>query len=153
MWKEYKFMEKNNNALFFTCSLIEYIARKTYNKRSDVVDGLGENLKRIYQYADVFHCEPIEKVADDFVQRASIASGTFDNISKCKYLVPDYWDIGEVFARLIEDCYEEKDVISGIQLVYRSWIADKILDFNSDMYYQSREYIAACYKEGKLITA
>ncbi len=26
------------NDLFFTCSLIEYIARKTKNKRSDTVD-------------------------------------------------------------------------------------------------------------------
>lgn len=29
------------NDLFFTCSLIEYIARKTKNKRSDTVDCLG----------------------------------------------------------------------------------------------------------------
>lgn len=146
-------MEKNNNALFFTCSLIEYISRKTYNKRSDVVKSLSDDVKRIYKYADVFHCETIEKVADDFIQRNNIKNGTYDNISTCKYLVPDYWDIGEVFARLIEDCYEEQEVFSGIRLVYSSWIADKILNFNSDMYYQSREYIAACYKEGTLITA
>lgn len=128
-------MEKNNNALFFTCSLIEYISRKTYNKRADVVKALGDDLKRIYRYSDVFHCEPIEKVADDFIQRNKLADGAYDNISVCKYLVPDYWDIGEVFARLIEDCYEEQEGISGIQLVYSSWIADKILNFNSDMYY------------------
>ncbi len=146
-------MEKNNNALFFTCSLIEYISRKTYNKRSDVVKSLSDDVKRIYKYADVFHCETIEKVADDFIQRNNIKNGTYDNISTCKYLVPDYWDIGEVFARLIEDCYEEQEVFLGIQLVYSSWIADKILNFNSDMYYQSREYIATCYKEGTLITA
>ena len=146
-------MQKNNNALFFTCSLIEYISRNTKNNRSDVVLYLGDNLKRIYDYADVFHCEPIEKVSDDFIQRADIPNGSYDNISSCKYVVPDYWDIGEVFARLIEDCYEEKDVITGIKDIYQSWLTEKLMNFNSDLYYQSREYIAACYKEGKLLLA
>ena len=118
-------MQKNNNALFFTCSLIEYISRNTKNHRSDVVLYLGDNLKRIYNYADVFHCEPIEKVSDDFIQRASIPLGSYDNISNCKYTVPDYWDIGEVFARLIEDCYEENDVMKGIKEVYQSWLSEK----------------------------
>ena len=66
-------MQKNNSALFFTCSLIEYIARVTKNKRAAVVDYLGgDDVKRIYNYADVFHCEPIEKVADDFIDRKSV---------------------------------------------------------------------------------
>lgn len=146
-------MEKNNNALFFTCSLIEYISRVTNNRRSDIINYLGSDLKRIYDYADVFHCEPIEKVADDFIVRNNIINGEYDNISKCKYAVPDYWDIGEVFERLIEDSYKEDDVISGIVEVYNSWLAEKILNFNSDLYYQSREYIATCFKEGKLLLA
>lgn len=146
-------MVKNNNDLFFTCSLIEFISRKTCNRRNDVVNYLGEDLSRIYNYADVFHCEPIEKVADDFIQRNAIENGEYDNISCCKYEIPDYWDIGEVFARLIEDCYEEKDVIEGIRNVYASWLTEKILNFNSDLYYQSREYIAACFKEGALLIA
>lgn len=146
-------MKKNNNNLFYVCSLIEYIARKTTNRRNDVVKQMDNDLKRIYDYADVFHCEPIEKVADDFIQRDSVADGNYDNISKCQYIIPDYWDIGEVFARLVEDCYEEEEVIKGIKEVYESWLADKILNFNSDLYYQPRDYIAACYKEGKMLSA
>lgn len=114
---------------------------------------LGDDISRIYKYADVFHCEPIEKVADDFIQKDNISDGNYDNLSKCKYTIPDYWDIGEVFARLIEDCYEEENVINGIKEVYASWMAEKILNFNSDLYYQSREYLAVCYKEGKLLLA
>ena len=54
---------KNNNALFFTCMLIEYIGRTQKQRRWKVTDYLGmENIKRIYNYADVFHCEPIEKL-------------------------------------------------------------------------------------------
>lgn len=145
-------MDRNNSALFFTCSLIEFIGRETTNKREYVVDAIGkDDLRRIYRYADIFHCEPIAKVADDFIEKDDIQVGVFDNISKCKYNIPDYWDIGEVFARLIEDCFEESKVIDAIFEIYHSWIADKILDFNSDFYYQPREYIAVCYKEGTVV--
>lgn len=34
---------QKENDLFFTCSLIEYIARKTKNKNSDVVNYLGKD--------------------------------------------------------------------------------------------------------------
>ena len=144
---------KNNSNLFFVCSLIEYIARGTKNRRLDVVRQLGDDLSRIYKYADVFHCEPIEKVADDFIQKDNISDGNYDNLSKYKYTIPDYWDIGEVFARLIKDCYEEENVIKGIKEVYASWMAEKILNFNSDLYYQSREYLAVCYREGEILLA
>ena len=146
-------MDKNNNLLFYTCSLIEFISRQTKNNRKDVIEYLGEDLERIYNYEDVFHCEPIEKVANDFIIRNNISTGKFDNISKCKYNIPDYWEIGEVFERLIEDIYDEKDVFRGIREVYSSWLAEKILNFNSDLYYQSRQYLAECYKAGKIIIA
>ena len=133
-------MDKNNNSLFYTCSLIEFISRETKNNRKDIIEFLGEDLERIYNYEDVFHCEPIEKVANDFIIRNNISTGKFDNISKCKYNIPDYWEIGEVFERLIEDIYDEKDIFRGIREVYSSWLAEKILNFNSDLYYQSRQY-------------
>ena len=146
-------MKNNNIALFYTCSLIEFIGRQTKNERSLVVNLLGDNIERIYKYQDVFHSEPIEKVADDFITRASIPNGQFDNVAKCLYQVPDYWDIGEVFARLLEDCFSDNDVFQGLREVYNSWMAKKLLNFNSDLYYQSREYIAECYRNGQIIAA
>ncbi len=144
-------MFKNDNSLFYTCSLIEFIARKTKNHPRDVVKCLGDDLERIYEFEDVFHCEPIEKVADDFILRNNILSGNFDYISRCKYIVPGYWDIGKVFERLIEDCYNQNEVFSAIREVYSSWFADMIYNFNSDLYFQPRDYLAECYKEGKIL--
>ena len=144
---------KNNNDLFFTCSLIELIGRITKNTRKDVIEYLGDDLKRIYSHADVFHCEPIEKVADDFIVRNAVKDGNYDPISKAKYSVPDYWDIGEVFQRLIEDTSDEENIVDGIKKVFSSWIAEKILNFNSDLYYQPRDYLAECYREGVIIPA
>ena len=143
---------KNNNDLFYTCSLIEYIGRTTQRGRREVADKLGEKeIERIYDYADVFHCEPIEKVASEFIQECKIEKGTFDNVRECRYIIPDYWDIGEVYERLIEDCYSDEEILKGIWEVYHSWIDEKISDYNTDFYYQPRDYIAACYKKGEVL--
>ncbi len=103
---------KNNSNLFYMCSLIEFISRKMKKRRWETVDSLGEErLERIYDYSDVLHCEPIEKVAAEYIEECIITEGRFDNESDCEYLVPDYWTIGEVYERLIEDAYpDEKDV-------------------------------------------
>ena len=143
---------KNNNHLFFTCSLIEYIGRRVKRTRRDVVETLGkERLERIYEYADVFHCEPIEKVADEFIEESRLEQGTFDNEKEYRYLIPDYWDIGEVYDRLPEDSYMDDEIVKGIWEVYHSWIDEHISDYNTDFYYQSRDYIAECYRKGEIL--
>ena len=143
---------KNNNNLFFTCSLIEYIGRSVKRTRREVADFLGKDrISRIYEYADVFHCEPIEKVADELIEESGMSEGDFDNVKACRYLVPDYWDIGEVYERLIEEAYPDEKIVEGIWEVYHSWIDAHISDYNTDFYYQSRDYIAACYEEGEIL--
>lgn len=144
---------KNNSDLFYTCSLIEYIGRKQKQKRETVVKLLGrETIRRIYRYADVFHCEPIAKTADDFIHICNIPVGAYDNLGKAKYEIPDYWTIGEVYERLIEDVSEDSTeaIVDTIMAVYSSWISDAISNYNTDFYYQSREYICQCYTEGEV---
>ncbi len=144
---------KNNIALFYTCSLIEFIGREQKLKRSELVDLMGKNtIARIYRYADVFHCEPIEKTAGDFIESCNIPQGGFDNVTACRYTVPDYWTIGEVYERLIEDvCGKNEDhVVERLVEVYTSWIDSMLSNYNTDFYYQSRDYIYECYKEGKI---
>ena len=142
---------KNDSNLFFLCSLIEFIGRQQRQKRETVVLALGEKtLHRIYKYADVLHCEPIEKTADEFISSCDIPVGSFDNEAKCKYDVPDYWTIGEVYERLIEDVCED-DLIKTLIDVYTSWIDGAISNYNSDFYYQPRDYISECYRAGNVI--
>lgn len=144
---------KNNSALFYTCSLIEFIGRERKLKRSELVRILGDKvIRRIYRFADVFHCEPIEKTADDFITSLNITEGTFDNVASCRYNVPDYWIIGEVYERLIEDISgdDTEHIVNHLMEVYLSWIDDVISNYNTDFYYKSREYISECYREGKI---
>ena len=144
-------MATYDNNLFYACSLIEYIGRVTKNRRGKLIDYIKGDVERIYQYADVFHCEPIESVADEFIERNQIPTGDYDIVSGVHYDIPDYWDIGEVFERLIEDVFPESERVRGVMDVFSSWMADEILNFNSDLYYQSREYLAECYRCGEII--
>lgn len=144
-------MTINDNDLFFVCSLIEFIGRECKLERRTVVEKIGmDTLRRMYKYAGTLHCEPIEKVANDYIKMRNIPTGEFDNVDKCRYEVPDYWTIGEVYERLIEDSCQD-DVIETLVQIYDSWISDMISNYNSDFYFQSREYIAVCFKEGSVV--
>lgn len=85
--------DKKSNDLFFTCSLIEYIARKTKNRRSTVANALGKKrLEKIYDLADVYHSDNIESVSDDFIGQAGIAEGDFDNVGAYNSFVSEKID-------------------------------------------------------------
>lgn len=68
-------------------------------------------------------------------------SHSTDNVAACRYTVPDYWTIGEVYERLIEDVTGEDEdeddehLIDHLMEVYTSWIDDAISNYNSDFYY------------------
>lgn len=146
--------DQKENDLFFTCSLIDYIARKTKNTRATVVEKLGrERLEKIYDLADVYHCDNIDRVSDDFIQEAGIPTGTFDNVAECRYAIPTHWDIGKVYKRLIKQvaANEQIDVIDALMKVYRSFISPKIDDYNSSVYYENPSYIYECYRENKML--
>lgn len=144
---------KKENDLFFTCSLIEYIGRKTKNKRADVVNALGkDSVTKIYDLADIYHSDNIERVSDDFIKDAAITTGTFDNISTAKYAVPSHWDIGKVYKRLILGIAKEKhiNIIDALFAAYNSFVSDKIQDFNSSFYYDAPQNILNAYIDGKV---
>ena len=83
--------ERKSNDLFFTCSLIDYIARKTKNRRADVVNALGKSaIVKIYDLADIYHSDNIEQVSEDFIRSTQISRGSFDNISSARYAIPSH---------------------------------------------------------------
>lgn len=46
---------------------------------------------------------------------------------------------------------EEREYMSKKKEVYCSWMDDFLSDNNIAVYYQSREYIAVCYREGRIL--
>lgn len=147
-------LSHKDNDLFFTCAIIEYISRKTKNVRAKVVNQLGcERLNQIYELANVYHCDNLDRVSDDFIEIAGIEVGTFDNVSECGYSVPSYWDIAKVYRRLIKMVADQKkiEIVDALMDVYNSFISSKIDDYNSSVYYESPSYIFACYNENAML--
>ena len=145
---------KKDNDLFYTCSLIDYIARKTKNTRKAIVNQLGkQRIEKIYDLADVYHCDNMERVSDDFIEQSEIKEGSFDNVAECKYSIPSYWDIGKVYKRLIKMVAADKNIgiIDALMKVYNSFISDKIDDYNSSVYYENPSYIFESYRENRML--
>ena len=137
--------DKKENDLFFTCSLIDYIARKTKNKRSAVANALGKDLiTKIYDLADVYHSDNIDRVSDDFISAAKLQNGDF--------AVPSHWDIGKVYKRLILGIAKEKemDIPDALLAAYNSFVSDKIDDYNSSFYYDAPQNILNAFLDGKI---
>jgi hypothetical protein len=145
--------DRKENDLFFTCSLIEYIARKTKNRSSVTVDALGRtSIEKIYDLADVYHSDNIETVSDYFIQKSGLTNGTFDNVSAAKYAVPSFWDIGKIYKRLILGIAKERgiSVIDALFAAYHSFVTDKINDYNSSFYYDAPQNILNAFLDGKI---
>ena len=146
--------DKKDNDLFYTCSLIDYISRKTKNIRADVVNQLGrKRLEKIYDLADVYHCDNIDRVSADFIEEAGIQEGDFDNVGDCKYSIPSHWDIGKVYKRLIKMVATDENIgiVDALIKVYNSFISDEISDYNSSLYCSNPDYIKCSYEVGELL--
>lgn len=145
---------KEENDLFFVCSLIEYIGRKTKNHRNVVVNAIGKKkLQHLYELADVFHSENIDKLSDELIENYHIRKGRFDNIATARYSIPTHWDIGKVYKRLIVDVCnkQDKEPVDALTEVYNSWLSRKIEDFNSSLYYENPGYLYESYATGDVL--
>ena len=137
---------RKDNDLFFTCALIDYIARKTKNTRADVVNALGKKrLDKIYDLADIYHSDNIDRVSEDFIKEAQIKQGNFDNVGECQY--------AKVYKRLIKQVSKKEkiEVIDALIRVYNSFLSEKIDDYNSSVYYENPSYLFECYEENKIL--
>lgn len=141
------------NDLFYVCCLIEFIGRKTKNRRGTIVKILGkEELVRQLDIAEVNHCLSFEQVSDEIIEYFNIPEGDFDTVGLCKYNVPSVQAIGKVYYRLIISIISEQDNLVDILFeVFNSFISDEISDFNSSVYYSSPEYLKYSYLEGVLL--
>ena len=139
--------------LFYLCSLIEFIGRKTNNRRGDIVARLSDQaLAHQLRAAEVNHCLSFEQVCDEWIEEYQITEGNFDNITTCKYSVPTVTSIGRVYQTLILNVMGlYANVVEAIKTVYNSFISDEISDFNSNVFYSNPDYIKCSYEVGELL--
>ena len=143
--------EKEENDLFYVCSLIEHVGRKTKNRRGDVVAAMDDDcLGHQLDYADMNHSLPFDRVSDELIAECGIREGAFDTISACKYSIPTATSIGKVYSTLIEET-DEGDTVQSLRKVFSSFIIDEISDFANGVYYQNPSYLLESYKAGRLL--
>lgn len=143
---------QEENDLFFVCSFIEYIARTTHNTKEYIVNKIGkEKINKIYNLAEVYHCENIDKITDEIIAESNIQNGNY--YLKIHNDKPTFWKIGKVYQRLILMLcdYNKNNFIDTLYEVLTSWIIEKIDNYESSMYYETPEYIYECYKNNKIL--
>lgn len=144
--------EKEQDNLFYFCSLIEFISRKTHNHRKDVIRYFSkEDIKRQLRLAEVNHCLSFEQVSDEVIEDYQIKDGSFDTVGECKYTVPSETSIGMVYLQLILSVCENNDIEQTVIDVFSSFISDEISDFNSNVYYSNPDYLRCSYLDGMLL--
>ena len=142
--------KEEENDLFFVCSLLEYIARKTKNKKKYVVEKIGkEKITKIYKLASVYHSENIDKVTDELIQESGITIGNYE--LKLNNNKPSFWELGKVYQRLILMVNNNEDYIDTLIQVMTSWIIEKLDNYDSSLYYETKEYIYECFKANKIL--
>ena len=143
---------KEKNDLFFVCSLIEYIARKTKNKKKYIVDAIGkEKITKLYKLAEVYHSENIDKVSDEIIEESNIKLGNYE-LELNNEKRPTFWELGRIYERLIVMVNDnQKEYIDTLLEVMTSWIIEHLDNYNSSLYYENPSYIYECYKEGKIL--
>ena len=114
---------------------------------------IGEKrLQKIYELADVYHSDNIDRVSDDFIEESGITEGNFDNVGTARYAIPSHWDIGKVYKRLVLGAAGEKqmDIVDALIDVYNSFVCEKIDNYNSSFYYDNPQNILNAYLTGEI---
>ncbi len=146
-------MKCSKDDVFYVCSMIEFVARKTNNRCRDVVAKMSEKeLEQQLKAAGVNHCLSFEQVCDEWIEDYGIPTGNFDNITTCRYNVPTVTSIGRVYQTLIMDVMQlYGSLTETIKKVYNSFISDEISNYNSSVYYSSPDYLKCSYEAGTLL--
>ena len=142
----------NKDDLFYVCTMIEYVARKTHNRTRDIVAKMSDKaLAHQLKAACVNHCLSFEQVSDELIEDYGIKNGDFDTVKECRYEVPSVTSIGMLYQELVLSTMKEEDASQGIIDVFSSFITDEISDFNSSVYYTNPDYLRCSYLSGEML--
>ncbi len=144
--------KKQEDNIFYFCTMIEFVSRKTKNHRNDVISKFStSDIAHELKVAEVNHCLSFEQVSDEWIEKYTINEGTFDTVDTCKYEVPSVTSIGRLYQRLIVSTMKDSPVEKAITDVFTSFISDEISNFNSNVYYSNPDYIKCSYEENMLL--
>lgn len=132
--------------VYYLMGLIEEIGRETNNHRSFIVNTFGVKwISHVLECTDAYSCDDVKFVAKEFIDDLSIPNGDFITPKD----VPGLWGVAGTYAYLVNGIIEfdeDLDSVSNkIIEIFKSRIVDIIAHYETDMFYQSPQYIRACY--------
>ena len=139
--------------LYFTCYMIERVARNLHQKNRYVVNAIGwDEFYHLISCAKALHCENPLQVEQYWIDDYDLEKGDFDITNVDKELadtIPEPTQIGKVYAKLIEDTMtSDENYVDGIMRVYNNEICDTIDNYNCSAFYEPSYVIARAYQSG-----
>lgn len=145
--------ENLKDDIYYVCTMIEYVARVTNNKREKVVEKISkQGIEHQLKVASVNHCLSYEQVSDEWIEEYGLERGNFNSVEDCKYTVPSVNAIGRVYQQLVIDTTSKNDVAQAIFDVFSSFLSEEISNFNSNVYYSNPDYLKCSYEAGVLLS-
>lgn len=142
-----------DNDLYFSCYMIERVARKLHQKNKYIVNNITKDeWRRLISLANVLHCENPLKIENEWIEEYHLQKGDFDITAVDRELVdeiPSETQMGKVYTRLILSTLQPKeDYVDGLVRVYNDEICETIDNYNSSAYYEPSYVITRAYNNG-----
>ena len=137
--------------LYYVCWIMERFKRSTGIDLTDIVNKLGESRIKDYLYsAEVLHCENPDKIMHEMSEEIGLSDYNPDTSRIYASDTPDLDAIADTYALLIDHLYPN-EYAEGMIKMHNSFLAPLIADYPRNLYWAGTEYLAASYKEGKLL--
>jgi hypothetical protein len=109
-----------------------------------------KKLLHYYEYADVYHSENPDKVIGELVEELGLSEPPLFNELPEESKSPPFSKMAKSSARVINDVYGDNHV-QGVYDYYTSFLPPILTEIKNNLYWSSKEYLVACYKEGTLL--
>lgn len=141
--KVYPGEELTFDDVYFTCFMIEKIARARHLQNFEVINKIPrDDLYELVSCAQVYHCMDDDVLAAEWIEKYDIPTGDFqfDNVlPEFNVTIPTDLQIGKLFAYIIIPVANNRpdgDIIQTMYDVYNSPITLKINDYNTSAFYE-----------------
>ena len=142
---------KEYDKMFYLCWLLERLHRSTNLQHKDLAEAIGtDKLLHYYVYADAYHSENPDKVIGELAEELGLPEPPLFHELPEGRKTPPFSKMAKSSARVIHDLYSDDHYIQGVHDYYASFLPPILADSRNNLYWSSKEYLVACYKEGTL---
>lgn len=143
---------KDYDKMFYLCWLLERLHRSAYLPHKKLVEKIGmERLLHYYEYADAYHCENPDKIIGELAEDIGLPELPLFSQLPDERKLPPFSKVAKSSARIINDIYNYDCYVQGVYDYYTSFLPPILAETENNLYWSSKEYLVACYKEGEVL--